>query len=579
MTDFEMTDFKMTRPTACFLLLALATAAGCGGSHRPFPDRDPLWKDPDRLLFSDRPEDYYSPFAWDGADQMVFRPVSRFFAVDPAGEAANVNALDEVADSSWFVNRVGRFDMTAEEVERGSCTQPLLKPVGKWTIKDAKPNGANPGFIIQAADGRRYLLKFDGTLQGERATAADVFGSRVYHAVGYHAPCNSVLFFDRDILILAEDARAEDAAGRPVPITRKDIDTVLGKSYRLPDGRYRASASLFLPGRPIGPWRYVGTRADDPNDVVPHEDRRELRGGYVLASWLNHFDTREQNTLAIWVEDEDGKAMGYVRHYYLDFGDCLGSLWEQEGISKRLGHAYYLDIPYLLEDALTLGLISRPWQFQRHGPAGPVLGYYDVERFEPDRWRPGYPNPAFGRASERDSAWMARIIARFGDEHLLAALRPARIQDPLTRREMIRILKGRRAKLLKRWFKYLSPLSLPEVRPVEGGTRLCLRDLALTASVVPADGRVYRARAWAGSRLAPVAVDVFARPDKGEVCATLPRLAGASRNSPRYLIVDLSAQTENYDTGAPARVHLYHHGEDRYRVVGLERPDASDPPG
>ncbi|HMI93623.1 MAG TPA: hypothetical protein VK509_19755, partial [Polyangiales bacterium] len=79
----------------------------CGGSER-FPLSEPLWRDPDQHPFAPAPEEYVSPFAWDGADQMVFRPISRFFAVDPAGRAVNVNALDEVPDSSWFENRIGR---------------------------------------------------------------------------------------------------------------------------------------------------------------------------------------------------------------------------------------------------------------------------------------------------------------------------------------------------------------------------------------------------------------------------------------------------------------------------------------
>ncbi len=559
----------------------------CGSTPRPYPNREPMWRDPDRGPFTNRPEEYYSPFAWDGADQMIFRPISRFFAVDPGGEAANVNAMDEVPDSSWFTNRIGMFAMSAEEVRRGYCTEPVLEPVGRWTVKDAKPDGANPGFIIKADDGRRYLLKFDGTLQGERATTADVFGSRVYHAVGYHAPCNSIVFFDRSILALGKGATRKSRSGREVPLTWDDIETVLSKSYVLPDGRYRASASLFLPGRPIGPWRYEGTRSDDPNDVILHEDRRELRGGYALASWLNHFDVREQNTLAIWVENKNKR--GYVRHYYIDFGDCLGSLWDEEGISRRLGHAYYLDIPYLAEDAVTLGLISRPWHSPQFGPTGPVLGYWNVKRFVPDMWRPGYPNPAMGRATERDNAWMARIIAQLTEKHILAALEPARVQDPTTKREIIRILKGRRTKLLKRWFKNLSPLAHPRVVTDEHGTgtRMCLRDLAVFAKVVPSRGRSYKAKAWRGTELEPVAVGKVQRGGGGDgsdeghgdqVCVRLPQLSGSGSAKPQYLIVDLSAHTKGYDTGAPARVHLYRLGANRYRIVALERPDDSDPP-
>src|SRR5690606_25172610 len=122
-----------------------------------------------------------SALAWDGADQLVFRPITRFFAVDPAGVAANVNAWDEVPDSSWLTNRLGAFAMSAEQVADGPCQAPPPNPDERWWVTAAKPNGANPGFIIETESGQNYLLKFDGVVQGPRATSADVLGALLYH--------------------------------------------------------------------------------------------------------------------------------------------------------------------------------------------------------------------------------------------------------------------------------------------------------------------------------------------------------------------------------------------------------------
>jgi len=46
----------------------------------------------------------------------------------------------------------------------------------------------------------------------------------------------------------------------------------------------------------VGPFSYRETRSDDPNDTIPHQDRRVLRGLGVFAAWLNHHDTRSINT-------------------------------------------------------------------------------------------------------------------------------------------------------------------------------------------------------------------------------------------------------------------------------------------
>ena len=72
----------------------------------------------------------------------------------------------------------------------------------------------------------------------------------------------------------------------------------------------------------MGPFEYHGTRADDPNDIHPHEHRRELRGNRVFAAWLNHDDSRAINTLDMLVK-KDGRQV--IRHHMYDFGAILGS--------------------------------------------------------------------------------------------------------------------------------------------------------------------------------------------------------------------------------------------------------------
>src|SRR5690348_3987487 len=115
---------------------------------------------------------------------------------------------------------------------------------------------------------------------------------------------------------------------------------------------------------------------------------------------------------------DPAKQLGYVRHYILDLGDSFGSVWSSQPLSKRLGYAYYQDFNYLALDFLTIGAIERPWE--RAQRDGGIFNYFSARDFDPEEWRGGYPNPAFTRMTEADGAWMARIIARF-DERLVAA--------------------------------------------------------------------------------------------------------------------------------------------------------------
>lgn len=562
--------------------LALLGFAACGGGLRAFPNAEPMKVDDDRQAFGPIPDEYFSGLIWDGADQSLFRPLSWFFAVDPGGEAVNVNAVDEVPNSAWFENRMGARALTLEEIVEGPCAgKPPLDTSGPWTVVGAKPNGENPGFIIKAQDGRRYLLKFDGLKQQPRATAADVIGTRVYWAAGYHTPCNTIYHFDRKILTISPKAKAENEEGEKVPLAEHHLDKIFEKAMQRPDGTYRTNASLFLEGRPLGPWKYSGTRDDDANDVVDHEDRREIRAASVLASWLNHFDSREQNTLDMWVETDKGR--GYIKHHYIDWGDCFGSLWEWDSLSRRWGHAYLLDYEDIGLDFITLGLISQPWDRVEYGPAGEVWGYFRIDPFDPADWHNEYPNPAFSRLTEHDAAWMARIMVDFTDEVVDALVDKGIIYDELARSELKRILKGRRDKVLRRWFSRLSPLGRAQLAKTEASTSLCLTDLAVRGGVADPAKRRYSAQAWTGLELRRVPSISVDRASDDRVCVQVPMVPKTSRESPSYVVIDVVIDAPDEDGDPmrfpPLRAHLYQNGDNTFRLVGIERPDDDDPPG
>lgn len=538
-------------------IVLLLGCAACAKDVARFADTPVMWADDDMRHVETPVKPYWSGLAWDGADQLVFRPSQRALGVVVGGRAVNVNAFDEVPDSSWFENRLGQRSFSVDDAARGACSDVLLDATRPWTVTAAKSDGANPGFIIEGPDGRGWLLKFDRHWQPERATAADVFGSRVYYAAGFHAPCNIIVGFDPSILRLSPDTS----------VTQEDIENVLSAANVRPDGSLRASASLFLSGRPLGPWTYQGTKKDDPNDVVPHEDRRELRGSKLLAAWTNHFDAREQNTLAMWVQ-EDGRT--FVKHHVIDFGDILGSVWwwVDLPLSYRFGHSYYFDATQILTDHVTLGLLDRPWDNPTFNEKAPVAYFSEVD-FKPRKWKPGYPNPAFLRMDDSDGAWMARILARMDRPLVDTMLAEGELSDPVAHDEVIRILMARRDAVLDVYLRARSPL----VHTRLSNDALCLEDL-LTLS----------GRSVGGDVASTVYQPPFrntVRTDRrsvagGEVC--IPLVDEDFAGDDPYTIVDVVLLPKEGGVLPPLRVHMARtpHG---LRVLGLERPADARAPG
>ncbi len=557
--------------------ILLLQLAACSIGTRRFPMREVVWKDNDQTPIAKKPNSFYSPYMWDGADQAVFRPVAKVWLANPKVAAINVNAVDEVADSSWFTNRLTRRLMTPKELAQGACDDLNDDLPTPWTVIGGKPDGSNPGFIIKDGTGRKYLMKTDGHNQSERPTGSDVVGASIYHAAGYFAPCNRVVEVTLDKLVLSPKAKIKLTNGTKERMTQEHVKKVLEKATHLGPGRYRASVSQFIDGIPISPWIYEGTWDEDPNDVVPHEHRREVRGMYVLAAWLDHIDSRQENTMAAWMKT--GKDAGYVRHYMIDFGDTLGILFVWDDLSKRFGHSGYFDLHHMFLDFISAGLIDRPWFHAKIGKAGKELGYFDSRRFVADEWIPGYPNPAFLERTEADMAWMARIIARITDKHIVEVSKRARFTKPIIEEELIRILGERREKILERFLTRLSPLTWPEIRNQGGKQEICLQDLAVWTKIRKEQQRSYRVTSYMGEGYGQTAeVAGLRQVEDSYVCVPLQDLPGASAENPQYQVLDIVASSKDKETTYPARVHLYSLGNNQFKFAGLERPESAEAP-
>ncbi|MGE0788616.1 MAG: hypothetical protein AB7S26_23295 [Sandaracinaceae bacterium] len=543
--------------------LACALVLGCGATTAGrFPLRDPMWVDADQRAFAREPSELFNPPQWDRIDHIIFRQISEVWLYELDREAINVNAWDEVPDSSWFVNRIGRAPMSPARIRQGACRD-AEEPPHPWTVIRAKPAGTSPGLVVRAADGRMFLFKIDFDLP-ERGTAADAIATRIVWAAGYYTPCNHVVNFTPDELTLA----TEPVDGHDPP-AQEDVQRLIDAAGPAPGGMLRGSVSEFLEGSLLGGWRFEGLRDDDPNDVIPHEHRRDVRGMALLSAWLNHIDARAENNQDVWIQTGGGR--GYIRHYVLDVGDSFGQVFPDSHLwSQSFGSSHYIDFQHIMEDFLSLGIAERPYFGAERGPAGHVLGYYDVARFEADQWRNGYPNPAFEEATERDNAWMARIIARMTEDHLRAAVSAGRFSEPLVSDELLRILMGRRERILERYLTRLSPLTDPETMD----RQLCFTDLAL-ATGIRLERRYYvRAfEGWPGVRRPTAGARAYGE----RACLTVPE-ADHPIEEPLYRAIDIVAESPGRERTRPLRVHLYELPSGELRVVGLERPSDWSPP-
>jgi hypothetical protein len=326
-----------------------------------------------------------------------------------------------------------------------------------------KSAGVAPGFTVRDEKGEVWFVTFDGRDNPIAPTAAVAVASRLFWALGYNQIESYLSSVRTEDLAIGEGVTIR-AHGKRRPFTREDLDEVFDRAARSADGSYRLIAGRAVPGRPVGGFRYHGTRPDDPNDIVPHEHRRELRALQVFGAWTNLVDMKAGNTLDT-VITENGR--GIVRHYLQDVGSTFGTgaLAPREGDE---GYEYLYEQPPFLKRLVTLGLFISPWQtvdYQEH----PEMGKFEGRDFDPMKWKPRVPVAALRHVRLDDAFWAAVRVMAFTDEQIRAAVSVGKFTDPAAEQLLGDVLIERRDRIGQVYLAAINPL-----------TRFALTDAGLT---------------------------------------------------------------------------------------------------
>ena len=401
--------------------------------------------------------------------------------------ALNVNTVDEVPDSNWFTNRILHRPIAIDELQRGPLTGAGPAP-GRWRVVSPKLAGFAPGFTMVDARGDRWFVSFDAAGHPEAATGAIAAANRIFWALGYWQVENHLVSVAREQLDVAETAVFTPASGRKRRMLTRDLDAILERAHRAAGGTYRAIAARAVSGRPIGGFKYHGTRPDDPNDVVPHEHRRELRALKVFGAWTNLVDMKAGNTLDT-VITENGKSV--VRHYLQDVGSTFGT-GANGPREYDEGWELLYDGSLLWKRLSTFNVFIAPWQTVTYTEL-PAIGRFEGDLFDPLSWQPRVSTAALRHARSDDTFWAARRVAAFTDEMIRAVAATAEYSDPAAAALLSDVLIMRRQKIAAAYLPAINPL-VDFV--LAGDGRLEFRNAAVDAGVAAPPAGGYRVE-WA----------------------------------------------------------------------------------
>lgn len=374
-------------------------------------------------------------------------------------EAMNTSNFDEVPDSTWFTNRIGRYGLDLKTIVTGPNTGsgPIKGPL---RIINANPAERPAVIIVEDSQGVSYELTFDLPGHPEMETSAAMIATLILHATGYNVPEGYIIDLDSSSLVLDANSTANRRLFGGNAMTQKHLTEALAYVDKSRGAKHiRAFAEKIPEGKDVGPFLFRGKRSDDKNDRIPHEHRRELRGFCVFSAFLDHVMAFDSHTRDHFAADPDGN--GYLKHYIRRFEDSLGSERAEEDPKLQL-----------MSDK----------------------DIFDAEHFNPGSWSSALPNIAFDNMTYLDAFWASKILLHFTDNAITAIVDSAKISDPAVSKYLKDTLIARRDKTVAYWFAKTPPLDRFSITQENDGLTVTFDNLAIEAELEKENEARYRWR-------------------------------------------------------------------------------------
>jgi len=531
-----------------FFIITLSTILvgimGCASKRLRFKDAEPVryFNDIHSIPMPESVQterfDYY-------ATVLPSRPELKAQIIPTGQYALDVNSIDEVPASSWYIPRLGYETFSPEDLLFGPTE--LGPPRLPITVIRVRHPGHNPRFLVYDRRNIYYLIKMDPPGYPNIATNSSFIVNRLFWGFGYHVPEDHLFSFSNEDIKIDPESR----------IRSSELDSILTRVALPVQGSYKAVASRIIEGQPLGPISEKGIRKDDPNDLFPHQKRRVLRGLRVFCALTNMCDISTDNTLDMYV-GEEGK--GFVKHYLVDFDDAFGTHAARE---KRLwaGYNQLFSLNDILKNLFTIGFRIEGWEKVKPSPWRSV-GSFESTFFKAKDWKETHPFESIRNSQPADNYWAAKIVGALTREHFEILVEKSGYPEPGAKDYMIQTLMERRHKILK---YFLGPVTPIELDHYDEG-KLILKNMSKIFLKNESKDSLYVAHFYDGydreiskpmqfvSHLAILNVAI----DNTMI-----------QKSNGYCRVDISIERDEETVAVPAQFHFRKKPNSRMRLVGV----------